>query len=278
MSAAISLSPGTIRSRAANKTVRTSVTVREALSQTTILAGRAITKLRRNPEQLLDVTLMPLLFTAMLGYVFGGAVAGGVSRYLPILVPGIVAQTTITACMAAGIQLRDDMEKGVFDRFRSLPIARIAPLAGPMLADLLRYLLAGTLAIVMGVIMGYRPGGGVFGISAGLVLAVVTGGSLAWIYTWIGTTARSAQAVQGISVMIMFPLTFLSNAFVPVDTLPGWLTTFVEVNPVSHVVSALRDLINNGHLTAQVGWALLGCLAVVAIFLPLTVRSYSKTV
>src|ERR1019366_1786463 len=110
----------------------------------------------------------------MLGYVFGGAVAGGVSRYLPILVPGIVAQTTITACMAAGIQLRDDMEKGVFDRFRSLPIARIAPLAGPILADLLRYLLAGTLAIVMGVIMGYRPGGGVAGISAGLVLAVVT--------------------------------------------------------------------------------------------------------
>ena len=186
--------------------------------------------------------------------------------------------TTITACVAAGIQLREDMDKGVFDRFRSLPIARIAPLAGPMLADLARYAIAASVTLTVGVLMGYRPGGGVLGVAAGIVLAVITGWSLAWIFLWIGTRARTAGAVQGMSMMIMFPLAFLSNAFVPVDTLPGWLQTVTRVNPVSHVVSALRDLMNDGAFTAQVGWALLGCAAVAAIFIPLAVRSYSRRV
>jgi ABC-2 type transport system permease protein len=262
--------------RFAARTVRTSTTLREVVSQTTVLAGRALIKLRRNPEQLLDVTVMPLIFTGLLGYVFGGAVAGGVASYLPILVPGIITMTTITACMAAGSQLRDDLDKGVSDRFRSLPISRFAPLAGPMLADLLRYLLAGSLTLAMGFLMGYRPHGGILGICLALLLAMLAGWSLAWIYAWIGTVAKSTQAVQGISVMVMFPLTFLSNAFVPVETLPGWLRAFVELNPVSHVVSALRDLLNHGDVTAQVGWSLLGCAVVAAIFLPLTVRAYSK--
>jgi ABC-2 type transport system permease protein len=263
-------------SRAATKTVRPSVTALELLRQATVLAWRALIKLRRNPEQLLDVTVMPVMLTVMFGYIFGGAVAGGVSAYLPTLIPGMIAWSTLTACMASGIQLREDMEKGVFDRFRSLPIARIAPLAGPMLADLTRYLLAGGLVTCTGLLMGYRPGGGVLGVAAGLLLAIITGWSLAWIFTWIGTIARSAQSVQGMSVMILFPLTFLSNAFVPTRTLPGWLRAFVNANPVSHVVSALRDLINGGHLTMQVGLALIGCVAVVAIFLTLTVCSYSR--
>jgi ABC-2 type transport system permease protein len=266
--------PGT--AVAAGRTLRTSVPFRDTLAQTFTLAWRAIIKLRRNPEQLLDVTLMPLMLTAMFGYVFGGAVAGGVASYLPTLIPGIMAWSALTACMAAGIQLREDMDNGVFDRFRSLPIARIAPLAGPMVADLARYCLAGTAAVAIGLVMGYRPGGGALGVAAGLLLAIVTGWSLAWIFTWIGTIARSAAAVQGMSVMILFPLVFLSNAFVPVDTLPGWLKTVVNANPVSHVVSALRDLMNKGAITIQVVWALTGCAVVVAIFVPLAVRSYSK--
>jgi ABC-2 type transport system permease protein len=232
--------------------------------------------MRRNPEQFFDVTIQPLLFTAMFAYIFGGAISGSVADYLPIIIPGILAQTALTACMATGIQLREDMDKGVFDRFKSLPIARIAPLAGPAIADLLRYATAATLTILTGVAMGYRPGGGVLGVAGGWLLTLVAGWSLAWIFTWLGTVARSAQAVQGISMMIMFPLTFLSNAFVPADTLPGWLRAFVNVNPVSHVVTAVRDLLNEGQLTAQVGWALLGCAVVVAIFAPLAVRSYSR--
>ena len=260
------------------RTVKASVSIRDALSQITTLAWRALIKMSRNPEQLVDVTFMPILFTVMFGLMFGGAVSGSTAHYLPTLIPGIIAMTTITACVAAGIQLREDMDKGVFNRFRSLPIARIAPLAGPMMADLARYAIAAVVTLTVGVVMGYRPGGGVPGVFAGIVLAVITGWSIAWIFLWIGTKARSAGAVQGMSMMIMFPLAFLSNAFVPVDSLPGWLQVVTRVNPVSHVVSALRDLMNDGAVTAQVGWALLGCAAVAAIFIPLAVRSYSRQV
>jgi ABC-2 type transport system permease protein len=268
----------TTTTRPSERTVKESVTTREALSQITTLAWRALIKMRRNPEQLVDVTAMPVLFTVMFGLMFGGAVSGSTAKYLPTLIPGIIAMTTITACVGAGIQLREDMDKGVFDRFRSLPIARIAPLAGPMLADLARYAIAAGVTLTVGIIMGYRPGGGVLGVLAGVVLAVITGWSIAWIFMWIGTKARSAGAVQGLSMMLMFPLAFLSNAFVSVDTLPGWLQGVTRVNPVSHVVSALRGLMNDGIITAQVGWALVGCCAVAAIFIPLAVRSYSKRV
>jgi ABC-2 type transport system permease protein len=250
--------------------------VRDTISQSLAMAWRATKKMRRNPEQFFDVTIQPLLFTAMFAYIFGGAISGSVADYLPIIIPGILAQTALTACMATGIQLREDMDKGVFDRFKSLPIARIAPLAGPAIADLLRYGTAATLTILTGLAMGYRPGGGFVGVFLGWLLTIVAGWSLAWIFTYLGTIARSAQAVQGISMMIMFPLTFLSNAFVPTRTLPGWLEAFVKVNPVSQVVTAVRDLINDGQVTAHVGWALLGCVIVVAVFLPLSVRSYSR--
>ena len=253
---------------------RPRLTPAEVGSQTLVMAWRALKKMRRNPEQFFDVTLQPLLFTAMFAYIFGGAVSGGVAAYLPILIPGLIAQTTLTACMATGVQLRDDMDKGVFDRFRSLPIARIAPLAGPMLADLVRYSIATSLTFATGIAMGYRPGGGVLGVAAAFLLSVAAGWAMAWVFTFVGTIARSAQSVQGISLMIMFPLTFLSNAFVPVETLPGWLRAFVEVNPVSHVVSAVRDLANTGTLTAEVGWAVLGCAVLVAVFAPLSVRSF----
>lgn len=250
--------------------------LRDTVDQTLAMAWRATKKMRRNPEQFFDVTLQPILFTAMFAYIFGGAVSGSVADYLPLIIPGILAQTALTACMATGTQMREDMDKGVFDRFKSLPIARIAPLAGPMLADLIRYGTAATITILVGLAMGYRPGGGVGGVLAGWALTVFAGWSLSWIFCWLGTVARSAQAVQGIGMMIMFPLTFLSNAFVPMDTLPGWLEAFVKVNPVSHVVTAVRDLMNEGSLTGEVGWALLGCALVVAVFAPLAVRTYAR--
>ncbi|MEP9385482.1 ABC transporter permease [Nocardioides sp. KR10-350] len=248
----------------------------DAVRQTLAFAWRALLKMRRNPEQFMDVTLQPLLFTAMFTYIFGGAISGSVSDYMPTIIPGILAQTAITTCMATGTQLREDMDKGVFDRFKSLPIARIAPLAGPAIADILRYVIAATLTILVGIAMGYRPGGGVGGTIAGWALTIIAAWSLAWIFTWLGTVMRTAQAVQGTAMLIMFPLSFMSNAFVDPDTMPGWLQGFVKVNPLSHVVTAVRDLINNGSFTGEVGWALLGCAIVVAIFLPLSVRSYSR--
>jgi ABC-2 type transport system permease protein len=248
----------------------------ETVSQTFSMAWRALKKMRRNPEQFFDVTLQPLLFTAMFAYIFGGAISGNVKSYLPLLIPGIVAQTVLTTCMSTGVQLREDMEKGVFDRFKALPIARIAPLAGPMMADLVRYLIAAGLTFVMGVIIGYRPGGGAPGVLGAIVLAIFTGWAIAWIFTFIGTMARNARSVQGISMLILFPLTFLSNAFVPVRTLPSALADFVRVNPVSHLVSASRDLANLGVISGEVGWTLLAGLVVIVIFAPLSVYSYKR--
>jgi ABC-2 type transport system permease protein len=270
--------PARASRRPANRTIRASVPIRDILVQTTTFAWRALLKMRRNPEQLADVTFMPLVLTLLFGFMFGGAVAGGMVSYLPTLIPGIIAYSAVTACVAAGAQLREDMDKGVFDRFRSLPIARIAPLVGPMMADLTRYALAASLSLTMGIIMGYRPGRGIGGAIGGVFLAMVTGWSLAWIFMYIGTIARSAQSVTSLSVMVLLPLTFVSNAFVPADTLPNWLKTLVNLNPVTHVVTALRDLLNDGAVTPAVGYALLGCVVVVAIFVPLTVRSYSRKV
>ncbi|GLZ09273.1 transport permease protein [Actinomadura sp. NBRC 104412] len=268
------IEPARVADRVAS--ARRRVGVGETLSQTMTMAWRALKKMHRNPEQFFDVALQPILFTAMFAYIFGGAIAGDVKSYLPMMIPGILAQTVLTTCMATGTQLREDMEKGVFDRFKSLPMARIAPLAGPMVADLVRYMIAAVLTFGMGLAIGYRPGGGVPGVLGAVLLAVFCGWSLAWAFTWVGTIARSAQAVQGISMMILFPLTFLSNAFVPVESLPGGLEAFVRVNPVSHLVSAARDLANDGVVSGQVAWTVLACLAVIVVFAPLSVRSYKR--
>lgn len=251
--------------------------VGEAWNQTMGFASRALKKMRRQPEQFADVAIQPILFTLMFGFIFGGAISGDVAGYLPIMVPGILAMTCLTASMATGVQLREDMDTGVFDRFKTLPVARIAPLAGPMVADLLRYGIAATLTFLAGIVMGYRPEGGFGGVMAAIVLVVVTGWSLSWAFAYVGTIVRSAQGVQGISMMILFPLTFLSNAFVPVETLPNWLQWFVNINPISHVVSGVRDLANTGTFTGEVGWALLGCAIVIGIFAPLAVKSYQRS-
>ena len=212
----------------------------------------------------------------MFTYIFGGAIAGNVQNYLPLIIPGILVQTVITASLVTGVQLREDMDKGVFDRFRSLPIARIAPLAGALLADTIRYGIATTLTFVMGYILGYRPGAGIGGVFAGGLLIIVFAWCISWIFAFFGVTARSASSVQGISLIILFPLTFLSNAFVPVDTLPGWLKTFVNLNPVSHVVTAIRQLANQGSIGRDFWLSILGAVVVVAVFAPLTVRAYMR--
>src|ERR1700752_3776882 len=183
---AVTVDPGAAVAR-----TRPHASLAATVSQTLSMAWRALKKMRRNPEQFFDVTIQPLLFTAMFAYVFGGAISGNVQSYLPLMIPGIVAQTVLTTCMATGVQLREDMERGVFDRFKSLPIARIAPLAGPMGADMVRYTIAATLTFGMGLVMGYRPGGGAGGVLAAILLAIFTGWSLAWVFTWVGTIARS---------------------------------------------------------------------------------------
>jgi ABC-2 type transport system permease protein len=240
------------------------------------MAYRGLLKLRRTPEQLFDVTFQPIIFTLMFTYIFGGAISGDVASYLPVIIPGILVQTVITTSVVTGVQLREDMDKGVFDRFKSLPIARIAPLAGALLADTIRYTIATVLTFTMGYIMGYRPEGGLGYVALAGLVVILCSWAISWIFAFCGVIARSASGVQGISMIVLFPLTFLSNAFVPVDTMPGWLQWFVNMNPISHLVTAVRDLTNSG----TVGWdltiSLVGAAVIVAIFAPITVRAYMR--
>jgi ABC-2 type transport system permease protein len=248
------------------KTIRNSFT----------MAYRGLLKARRTPEQFFDVTIQPILFTLMFTYLFGGAISGDVKSYLPIIIPGILVQTVITTSVVTGVQLREDMEKGVFDRFKSLPIARIAPLAGALMADTIRYCIATTLTFTMGYIMGYRPHAGILGVLAGGLLVVLFSWSISWIFAFFGVLARTAASVQGVSLIILFPLTFLSNAFVPIDTLPGWLQAFVKFNPLTHLISAVRQLADHGTLGHDVVLSLIGAVVVVLVFAPLTVRAYMR--
>ncbi|GCE75236.1 ABC transporter permease [Cellulomonas biazotea] len=247
-----------------------------AVTQSLTMAWRGLVKIRRTPEQLMDVTLQPILFTLMFTYIFGGAISGSVQDYLPVIIPGILVQTVITTSVVTGVQLREDMDKGVFDRFKSLPIARVAPLAGALLADMVRYLIATTLTFTMGYVMGYRPGGGIGGVVMAGLLVVVCSWSLSWIFAFFGVIGRTATAVQGTSFLVLFPLTFLSNAFVDPSTMPRPLQVFADANPVSHLVTAVRELANTAAVTHQVGLALLGSAVVVAVFAPLAVRAYMR--
>ncbi len=251
-------------------------TIKETIQQSLTMAYRTLVKIRRTPEQLMDVTLQPIIFTLMFTYIFGGAIAGNVPHYLPIIIPGILVQTVITTSMVTGTQLREDMDTGVFDRFKSLPIARIAPLAGALLADTMRYLIATVLTLSMGFLMGYRPHGGIGHVALAALLVIVCAWSISWIFAFFGVIARTASSVQGISMLILFPLTFLSNAFVPENTLPHWLQWFVKLNPVSHLVSAIRSLANAGSIDSNIAISLLGAAVIVLIFAPLTVRAYMR--
>ncbi|WP_291052346.1 ABC transporter permease [Herbiconiux sp.] len=259
-----------------SRTLKNHVSLSQTVQNSFSMAWRGLLEIRRTPEQLIDVTLQPIIFTLMFSYIFGGAIAGSVQDYLPLLIPGILVQTVITTSVVTGIQLREDMDKGVFDRFKSLPIARIAPLAGALLADTARYAIATTITFVVGFLMGYHPAGGFGAVVLAALLVIACSWAISWIFAFFGVIARSASSVQGISFLVLFPLTFLSNAFVQPDTMPTWLQAFVNVNPVSHLVTAVRDLANNGVFGADAWLALLGAAVIVAIFAPLTVRAYMK--
>lgn len=269
-SAPQSITPGVERQ------LKNRVTLSETISHTLTMAYRGLLKIKRTPEQLFDVTLQPIIFTVMFTYIFGGAISGDVQSYLPVIIPGILVQTVITTSVVTGVQLREDMDKGVFDRFRSLPIARIAPLSGALLADTVRYGIATVLTFTMGIIMGFRPEGGYGSVVAAGLLVIACSWAISWIFAFFGVIARTASSVQGISMLVLFPLTFLSNAFVPVDTMPSWLQWFVNINPVSHLVTAVRDLVNSGTFGADAYISLLGAAVIVAIFAPLTVKAYMR--
>ena len=262
--------------QSAYKKISKSTTLAVTVSQSLIMAHRGLLKVRHTPEQLIDVTLQPILFTLMFAYLFGGAIAGNVHAYLPTIIPGILAQTVLTGSVAIGVNLREDMDKGVFDRFRSLPIARIAPLAGALIADAIRYVIVTVLTFSMGYIMGMRPQAGLIGVLEASLLVIVFAWCVSWMFAFFGVIAKTAAGVQGISMMILFPLTFLSNAFVPVNTLPAALKWFANINPVSHLVNAIRMLLEQGKTGPDFWWSLLGAFTLMAVFSVVTVRAYTR--
>jgi ABC-2 type transport system permease protein len=244
------------------------------LSTALTFGWRGMLKVKHVPEQLLDVTVTPVMFVLLFTYLFGGAIAGSTSVYLQYVLPGMLVMSVLFTTVYSGVSLNTDLTKGVVDRFRSLPIWRPAPLLGALLGDSVRYVVAGTVIIVLGLALGYRPEGGAPGTLAALGLVVVFSFGLSWVFSVLGLLLRSPNAVMNAGFMGIFPLTFLSNVFVDPETLPAPLKAFVEVNPISVLATACRSLMAG----SPDGVAIVVSLAVAAglalVFLPLTTRLY----
>jgi oleandomycin transport system permease protein len=248
-------------------------TVRHAVA----LAKRNLIKTMRTPEQLIDVTIQPIIFLLLFVYVFGGALGGGSRHdYLQFLLPGLLAQGIAMGSVALGQNLNSDIEKGVFDRFRSLPIARSAPLVGAVLADFFRYLILCVIYIGFGYVMGFRIETNAGAALAAVALSIGFALSFCWISVYIGMVARTSGSVQGIMFLLIFPLAFGSNVYVNPATMPGWLQAFVHVNPMSQLAGAVRGLTVGGPTGSHVGWTFLWMGILLAVFVPLALRAYRR--
>ena len=246
-----------------------------ALSASLTFAWRAMRKIKHVPMQLFDVTAFPIMFVLLYTYLFGGALAGSPSAYLQLLLPGILVMTVTWITMYTGQALNTDISKGVFDRFRSLPMWRPAVLVGMLLADTVRYTIASVVVITVGVILGFRPDGGPLGVAAAVVLLLVFSFALSWVWTVVGLKVQKPDTVLQVSMTVLFPLTFASNVFVAVDTMPGWVQAFVRVNPVTHLTTASRGLMHGLPVGTEVGWVLLWSAGLVLVFAPITMRLYN---
>ena len=232
----------------------------QALAHSLTLAWRNVTQLKHSPEKLLDVVLMPIVFLALFLFVFGGAVSGSTHAYLELLLPGLVAQMAVFATMGLGTALCEDIHKGVFDRFRSLPIARSAPLVGAVLGDTVRF------CVVMVVL-------------AAFALAYVFYLAVCWISVLIGLVAPSPETVQGIAFIFIMPLVFGSSILLPsTQTMPGWLQAWVKVNPVTSLADAVRGLTVGGPVATHAMYALAWAAGIVVVAFPLAMRMYARRV
>jgi len=248
--------------------------VRHSLS----LARRSLIKTIRTPEQLLDVTLQPVMFVVVFVYLLGGAISGSQTAYLTFLLPAIMVQTVMFASVATGVSLNTDVKKGVFDRFRSLPIARSAPLVGSVLGDMVRYVVSIVVLIGFGYALGFRIGTDPLSTLAACLLTIFFASAITWVFVLIGVVMREPGAVQGVAFLALFPLTFGTNMMVPTDTLPGWLQAWVKVNPVTDVMEAARGLMVGGPVAGPVTRTLIWSVAIIAVFAPVAVHFYRRRV
>ena len=242
------------------------------------LAWRALVRIKRNPEQLLDVTLQPIVFVTLFVFLFGGSMVGmNRHAYLQFVLPGIMVQTVLFASMGTGIGLNTDVTKGIFDRFRSMPIARSAPLLGTIFGDFFRYIASLAVLFAYGTLLGFRVQTNVLWFLGGIALMMAFAFSLGWIWVLLGLYVPTPQSVQGFGFIIMFPLTFGSSVFVTQGSLPGWLQAWVKVNPVTAVVNAERGLLlGNGPIATPVWQSLAWAAGFILVFAPLAVRRYRR--
>ncbi len=245
-----------------------------AASAVLTFGWRGMLKVKHVPEQLLDVTITPVMFVLLFTYLFGGAIEGSTGDYLDYILPGVLVMSVLFTTVYSGVALNTDLTKGVVDRFRSLPIWRPAPLVGALLGDSVRYVVAGTVIIVLGLVLGFRPSAGVGGVVAALALVVVFAFGLSWVFTTLGLVLRSPNAVLNGGFLALFPLTFLSNVFVEPATLPAALEAFVDVNPISILATASRGLMDGSAEAADILISLGVAAALTAVFAPLTSRLY----
>lgn len=236
------------------------------------MGARALLKIRRTPVQLIDVAIHPVVFTLMFTYLFGGAIGGSTGKYLGYLVPGILVMTLLVMTGTTGAALSIDIASGVFDRFRTLSIRPVALLVGALLGDVVRYALASTVAVGLGLALGFRPHGNVLGVAAAVLLVVAFSISLSWIWTALAMVMKAPGAVLSLTQAVLYPLSFFSNIFITPATLPGWLRALVDVNPVTHLVTATRELMSGTTPGRQIGWVLIACAILTAVFAPLSVR------
>ena len=246
------------------------------LRQSAALAWRGILKTVHSTEALLDVTLQPVIFLLLFVFVFGGAIAGDPASYLQYALPGVLVQTVVFAAAGTGTGLADDLKTGIFDRFRSLPISRAAPLLGAVAADLARYLTSGVIMLAFGFLLGFRTSAGPLGVLAALGLVTVFAFALCWVFTALAMVVREPRSVQGLGALIMLPLTFGSNVFVPTATLPGWLRGFVGINPVSKAADSVRGLLTGGPVAEPVTALLVAVVVLVGVFAPMAVALYRR--
>lgn len=247
------------------------------LRHSLVMAGRSVTKARRSPAGLLHVAFIPIVFLVMFVYLFGGAVEGDVHRYLQFVFPGALVMTVILAgTMMTGTNLNIDINRGVFDRFRSLPIGRSAPLIGSVIGDLLRYGVAIAALFAVGFLMGFRVETGVWQAVEACVVAVVFGSCLSWFYVFVGVVMRDPAGVQGVVTITLFPLAFGTNLVAPTDTMPGWLQTWVKINPATHAIDLCRGLLAGGPVAEPLVWTMGWCVGLVAVFAPLSVWAYRR--
>lgn len=246
------------------------------LSASLTLGWRAMLKIKHVPFQLFDVTVFPIMMTVMFTYLFGGALTGSTQAYLQYLLPGIVVQTIVFLTVYTGVGLNTDITKGLFDRFRSLPIWQPAPIVGALLGDLLRYSLAAVVVIGVGLIMGFRPEAGPVGVFFAIVLMLVFASSVSWLWIIVGMLVRHPESVMTTSFLLLFPMTFVSNIFVDPATMPVWLQTVVAYNPVSHLATASRGLMHGGVVIDDIIWVLIASAIITAIFAPIAMRMYYR--